>query len=134
MTLCHLFHKIDKMLNTFWFRSLFVFLFVLYCNFVQRDVSRRHCRTKWLEQERVAELKLYEGLIVNIPSILFAMFAGSWADQRGRKVILALPFLGNTAHLLLLISSPIFLTNLHRISPDTKRIRGSREHGEGLPS
>ena len=42
----------------------------------------------------MSELKLYEGLIVNIPSILFAMFAGSWADLRGRKVILALPFLG----------------------------------------
>ena len=42
----------------------------------------------------MSELKLYEGLIVNIPSILFATFAGSWADQRGRKLLLAFPFFG----------------------------------------
>jgi hypothetical protein len=65
----------------------------------------------------VAELKLYEGLIVNIPSILFAMFAGSWADQRGRKVILALPFLGNW---LMFVSFPIF----EKLAPD---ISGHKE-------
>ena len=56
-----------------------------------------------LDQEWVSELKFYEGLIVNIPSILFAMFAGSWADQRGRKLILALPFAGmlSLLHLVL---------------------------------
>jgi hypothetical protein len=80
----------------------------------------------------VAELKLYEGLIVNIPSILFAMFAGSWADQRGRKVILALPFLGNTAHLLLLISSRIFDKLAGYLL--TQREYEYTGNGEGKPS
>ena len=31
---------------------------------------------------------------MNIPSIFFSMFAGGWADKRGRKIIMALPFIG----------------------------------------
>ena len=42
----------------------------------------------------MSELKVYEGLISHIPSIGFAMFAGTWADRRGRKLVMVLPFIG----------------------------------------
>jgi len=46
-------------------------------------------------QRRVSELKVYEGLIMNVPSILFSLVAGNLADSRGRKLVIALPFIGN---------------------------------------
>ena len=42
----------------------------------------------------VSELKVYEGFIENVPSIIFSLYAGPLADSRGRTLVMALPFIG----------------------------------------
>ena len=46
-------------------------------------------------QDRVAELKIYEGLIAALPAAFFCLFVGPWSDVHGRKILLILPLLGN---------------------------------------
>ena len=46
-------------------------------------------------QDRVAELELWDGVLVALPSAFFCAFVGNWSDYHGRKLLLALPFAGN---------------------------------------
>ncbi|XP_059094311.1 thymic stromal cotransporter homolog [Tigriopus californicus] len=46
-------------------------------------------------QTRVAELELWDGIIVTLPSVFFCLFVGNWSDYHGRKVLMIMPFLGN---------------------------------------
>ena len=45
-------------------------------------------------QNLVAELRVYEALICNIPSVIYSMFAGPWSDQNGRKLLIIIPLIG----------------------------------------
>jgi len=56
-------------------------------------------------QELVSELKIYEGVMMSVPAIVFSLFAGSYSDQVGRRPLLAIPFLGNIfSYLCILIN------------------------------
>ena len=46
-------------------------------------------------QEEVSVLKTVEGAMMTAPAILFSLFAGAYSDSSGRKLLLALPFIGN---------------------------------------
>ena len=46
-------------------------------------------------QERVSVLKTAEGALMTAPAIFFSLFAGAYSDRRGRRLLLAVPFLGN---------------------------------------
>ena len=46
-------------------------------------------------QKRVADLEVYDGIIVALPSVVFCLFLGAWSDTHGRKLVLILPFVGN---------------------------------------
>ena len=46
-------------------------------------------------QKVVADLEVYDGILVALPSVIFCLFLGAWSDTHGRKIILILPFLGN---------------------------------------
>ena len=46
-------------------------------------------------QEIVSELKTWEGIMMTAPAILFSLFAGAYSDLKGRKMLLAVPFVGN---------------------------------------
>ncbi len=51
-------------------------------------------------QDRVAELEMWDGILVAIPSAFFCLFVGNWSDYHGRKLLLVLPFIGNIASYL----------------------------------
>ena len=46
-------------------------------------------------QKRVADLEVYDGILVALPSVIFCLFLGAWSDTHGRKLVLILPFVGN---------------------------------------
>jgi len=46
-------------------------------------------------QDRVADLELWDGVLVALPSAFFCLFVGNWSDFHGRKLLLILPFIGN---------------------------------------
>ena len=46
-------------------------------------------------QKKVADLEVYDGILVALPSVVFCLFLGAWSDTHGRKIILILPFIGN---------------------------------------
>ncbi len=46
-------------------------------------------------QDRVAELELWDGVLVALPSAFFCVFVGNWSDYHGRKLLLVLPFVGS---------------------------------------
>ena len=46
-------------------------------------------------QTKVADLEIYDGILVALPSVIFCLFLGAWSDTHGRKIILVLPFVGN---------------------------------------
>ena len=46
-------------------------------------------------QKVVADLEVYDGILVALPSVIFCLFLGAWSDTHGRKIILILPFVGN---------------------------------------
>ena len=46
-------------------------------------------------QKVVADLEVYDGILVALPSVIFCLFLGAWSDTHGRKIILILPFIGN---------------------------------------
>ena len=58
-------------------------------------------------QEKVSVLKTAEGAMMTAPAIFFSLFAGAYSDQRGRRLLLALPFLGN------ILSYLAMAANLH---------------------
>jgi len=79
---------------------------------------------KEVEQETqrlVSELKVYEGFIENVPSIIFSLYAGPLADSRGRTLVMALPFIGNILSYAWLIVSVIWWD---KISPSYLIISG----------
>ena len=39
-------------------------------------------------QGRVAELEMYDGILISLPSIFFCLFVGAWSDYHGRKLLL----------------------------------------------
>ena len=41
-------------------------------------------------EERVAELELWDGIIVALPAAFFCIFVGNWSDYHGRKALLIL--------------------------------------------
>eukprot|EP00096_Caligus_rogercresseyi_P016065 TRINITY_DN8603_c0_g1_i1.p1 TRINITY_DN8603_c0_g1~~TRINITY_DN8603_c0_g1_i1.p1 ORF type:complete len:446 (+),score=107.13 TRINITY_DN8603_c0_g1_i1:66-1403(+) len=43
----------------------------------------------------VAELEIWDGVLVAVPALLFSLFLGSWSDAHGRKALLIIPFFGN---------------------------------------
>ena len=55
-------------------------------------------------QEIVSELKTAEGAMMMAPAILFSLFAGPYSDRRGRKLLLAAPFLGNILSYLCMLA------------------------------
>ena len=46
-------------------------------------------------QKTVADLEVYDGILVALPSVIFCLFLGTWSDTHGRRIILVLPFVGN---------------------------------------
>ena len=58
-------------------------------------------------QEKVSVLKTAEGAMMTAPAIFFSLFAGAYSDRRGRRLLLALPFLGN------ILSYLAMAANLH---------------------
>ncbi|KAK8379478.1 hypothetical protein O3P69_019408 [Scylla paramamosain] len=58
-------------------------------------------------QQRVTVTLMYYNLITSLPSVLFALFLGSWSDRHGRKVPIVLPLFGN------LMSSLVYVVNAY---------------------
>ena len=58
-------------------------------------------------QEKVSVLKTAEGAMMTAPAIFFSLFAGAYSDRRGRRLLIALPFLGN------ILSYLAMAANLH---------------------
>ena len=58
-------------------------------------------------QKYVSKLKIYSALLQTIPSVTFALFAGSWSDIHGRKALIVASSLGY------IISNGIFLLNAY---------------------
>ena len=60
-------------------------------------------------QKRVADLEVYDGILVALPSVIFCLFLGAWSDTHGRKIILIIPFVGNfIAFVALMINYAFF--------------------------
>ena len=55
-------------------------------------------------QEKVSVLKTAEGAMMTAPAIFFSLFAGAYSDRRGRRLLLALPFLGNILSYLCMLA------------------------------
>ena len=64
-------------------------------------------------QRRVAELEMYDGLIVSLPAAFFCLFMGNWSDHNGRKMLMILPFVGNILHFILHIINYYFFYELN---------------------
>ena len=58
-------------------------------------------------QKYVSKLKIYSTVLQTIPSIIFALFAGSWSDIHGRKALIVVSSLGY------IISNGIFMLNAY---------------------
>ena len=52
-------------------------------------------------------MKTVEGVMMTAPAIFFSLFAGAYSDSRGRRLLLALPFIGN------ILSYLAMAVNLH---------------------
>ena len=74
-----------------------VFLIYIYSDDSLNEVQIR-------TQEIVSELKTAEGAMMMAPAILFSLFAGPYSDRRGRKLLLAAPFLGNILSYLCMLA------------------------------
>ncbi len=60
----------------------------------------------------MAELELWDGVIVALPSAFFCVFVGKWSDYHGRKLLLILPFLGNIFSYLMYMLNYYFFEEL----------------------
>ena len=58
-------------------------------------------------QKYVSTLKIYNSILQAIPSVLFALFAGSWSDVHGRKALIVSSTMGYT------ISNLVFMINAY---------------------
>ena len=58
-------------------------------------------------QKYVSKLKIYSSVLQTVPSIIFALFAGSWSDIHGRKALIVASSLGY------IISNGIFMLNAY---------------------
>ena len=58
-------------------------------------------------QKYVSTLKIYNSILQAIPSVLFALFAGSWSDIHGRKALIVSSTMGYT------ISNLVFMINAY---------------------
>ncbi|XP_045119470.1 solute carrier family 46 member 3-like [Portunus trituberculatus] len=61
-------------------------------------------------QQRVTVTLMYYNLITSLPSVLFALFLGSWSDRHGRKVPMVLPLLGNVVASLVYVMNAYLVT------------------------
>ena len=58
-------------------------------------------------QKYVSTLKIYNSILQAMPSVLFALFAGSWSDVHGRKALIVSSTMGYT------ISNLVFMINAY---------------------
>ena len=58
-------------------------------------------------QKYVSTLKIYNSILQAIPSVLFALFAGSWSDVHGRKALIVSSTMGYA------ISNLVFMINAY---------------------
>ena len=58
-------------------------------------------------QKYVSTLRIYNSVLQAIPSVIFALFAGSWSDLHGRKALIVTSIFGY------LISNAVFMINAH---------------------
>ena len=55
----------------------------------------------------MSTLRIYNSVLQAIPSVIFALFAGSWSDLHGRKALIVTSIFGY------LISNAVFMINAH---------------------
>ena len=58
-------------------------------------------------QKYVSTLRIYNSVLQAVPSVIFALFAGSWSDLHGRKALIVTSIFGY------LISNAVFMINAH---------------------
>ena len=67
-------------------------------------------------QSIVANIRIYEGILVNVPAVVYCMFAGTstaptpgpWSDTNGRKLLILFPIIGQALGITVLIIALIF--------------------------
>ena len=58
-------------------------------------------------QKYVSTLRIYNSVLQAIPSVVIALFAGSWSDLHGRKILIAASLFGYV------ISNAVFMINAY---------------------
>ena len=80
---------------------------VLYANPIYWLFLQIHKEEQAEVQKYVSTLRIYNSVLQAVPSVIFALFAGSWSDLHGRKALIVTSIFGY------LISNAVFMINAH---------------------
>ena len=74
--------------------------------------SKKHKEEQVEVQKYVSTLKIYNSVLQAVPSVLFALFAGSWSDIHGRKALIVASSSGYVFSNLVFIINAYFFYEL----------------------